>query len=334
MAIYKKRDDWYIDYYVDGRRRREKVGPSKSLAKEVLSKRLAELAERRFFPERQAAARPVLFRDFMEKYWERHWGRLRGKGGVYIKRDLLAAFGAKPLERITAGALQDYYNAKRDKTSAATANRHIARLGHVFNSARKWKDFAGPNPADDVEKEREENHMTRFLSQEEIAKLLPVCGPRIQPVVVCAIHTGMRRGEILGLRWENVDLEVGVIYVLQSKSGKSREVPLTPQLTSVLRALGPRTEGRVFDLSEITLKRHFQRALRRAGVANCRFHDLRHTFASHFAMTAGDLLALQRILGHSSIKMTQRYAHLSKAHLAREMKAFAEGLPLPLPASV
>ncbi len=331
MAIYKKNDDWYIDYYVDGRRKREKVGASKSLAKEALNKRLAELAEHKYFPERQAAARRTLFRDFLEKYWERHWKRLRGKGAVYIKRDLLESFGAKPLDRITAGAVQDYYNAKRDRTSAATANRHVARLGHIFNSARKWKEFAGPNPVDDVEKEREENHKTRFLSQDEIRALLPQCGERLRPVVACALHTGMRRGEILGLRWENVDLEVGIIYVLQSKSGKPREVPVTPDLNAVFRSLRPRPEGKVFDLPEITVKRHFQRALRAAAIEDCRFHDLRHTFASHFAMTTGDLLALQRILGHSSIKMTQRYAHLSKAHLERKMRAFAEGLSLTPP---
>jgi site-specific recombinase XerD len=80
------------------------------------------------------------------------------------------------------------------------------------------------------------------------------------------------------------------------------------------------------------LQRHFTKALERAGIEKFRFHDLRHTFASHFVMSTGDLPALQRLLGHSSLKMTQRYAHMSKAHLAREMKAFAAGMRLgPLP---
>lgn len=326
MGIFKKDETWYIDYYVDGRRRRETVGASKSLAKEVLSKRLTEIADRKYFPERQAQAHPVNFGEFIEKYWERHWKRLSGQGGLSIKKSLLAFFGSRTLDRITSGLVQDYYNHKREKTSAATANRHLARLAHIFNSARKWKEYVGPNPTEDVDKEREENHKTRFLSKEEIVKLLPVCGGRLYPVIVCALHTGMRRGEILGLRWENIDLNVAIIYILKSKSGKARELPITPQLAEVFRSMKPNAEGDVFELPVVTLKRHFAKALQKAGIANFRFHDLRHTFASHFVMSTGDLPALQRLLGHSSLKMTQRYAHLSKAHLDREMKAFAEAM--------
>jgi len=328
MGIFKKDETWYIDYYVDGRRKRETVGASKSLAKELLGKRQAEISDRKYFPERQAQAHPVNFGEFIEIYWERHWKRLLGQGGLYIKKSLVTAFGTRTLDRITPGLVQDYYNHKRDATSAATANRHLARLAHIFSSARKWKEFVGPNPTYEVNKEREENQKTRFLSKEEIAKLLPVCGERLYPIIVCALHTGMRRGEIVGLRWENIDLNVGIIFILKSKSGKAREVPITPQLAEVLRSMQPRAEGEVFELPVVTLRRHFAKALEKAEIQNFRFHDLRHTFASTFVMSTGDLPALQRILGHSSLKMTQRYAHFSKAHLAREMKAFSDAMRL------
>ncbi|MBI3552609.1 MAG: tyrosine-type recombinase/integrase [Elusimicrobia bacterium] len=326
MAIFEKAGSWYVDYYVDGKRKREKVGPSKTLAREVLSKRLNEVADRKYFPERHLQGHPVPFAEFLEKYWERHWKRLSGKGGTSIKKSLLGAFGERTLDRIMPGAVQDYYNRKRDATSAATANRHLARIAHIFNSALKWKDYSGQNPADDVQKEREENHKTRFLSKDEIARLLAACSDRLYPVIFCALHAGMRRGEILGLRWENLTLDHGVIFVLKSKSGKPREIPLTPQLGALLRGFGARRQGPVFQIPAITVKRHFAKALEKAKIDDFRFHDLRHTFASHFVMSTGDLPALQRILGHSSLKMTMRYAHLSQAHLAGKMTTFAQGL--------
>src|ERR1035437_936243 len=110
MGVYKREEIWYIDYYVDGRRRRETIGPSKSLAKEVLSKRLTEVADRKYFPDRQAQAHPVTFDEFIETYWERHWKRLLGNGGAFIKKSLVAAFGGRTFDRITPGLVQDYYN--------------------------------------------------------------------------------------------------------------------------------------------------------------------------------------------------------------------------------
>ena len=145
--------------------------------------------------------------------------------------------------------------------------------------------------------------------------------------LVCALHTGMRRGEVLGLRWENVNLAQRVIYILRSKAGKPREIPITDQLAGTLEGLGPQPGGLVFRISLSTVRRCFASALEGANILNFRFHDLRHTFASHYVMRTSDLPALQQLLGHSTLKMTQRYAHLSKQHLALGMDTFSKGMP-------
>lgn len=116
--------------------------------------------------------------------------------------------------------------------------------------------------------------------------------------------------------------------MLKSKSGKPREVPIAPKLHDVLISLSSKRDGLIFDIPEITLRRYFGTALREAKIFGFRFHDLRHTFASHFIMRTGDLPTLQEILGHHSPQMTQRYAHLAKGHLASEMQIFDSAMPI------
>ncbi|OGR83074.1 MAG: hypothetical protein A3J74_06515 [Elusimicrobia bacterium RIFCSPHIGHO2_02_FULL_57_9] len=163
-----------------------------------------------------------------------------------------------------------------------------------------------------------------------MVRLLAAAHPRLYPVLMCALLTGMRRGEILGLTWENVNLEHGTLYLLKTKSGKPREIPLQTKLHEVLSNLGPKPGGSVFELPLIMLQRYFDRALKQAGIFGCRFHDLRHTFASHFIMRTNNLPALQKLLGHSTPTMTQRYAHLGPGHLASEMAAFESAIPVKL----
>lgn len=326
MAIFQKAGSWYIDFYMDGKRVRELVGPSKSLAKEVLRKRLTEVAEGKYFPERRRASLP--FEALVDKYWKLEGCRLKAKGIRGLLEVFKARFGGKRLSEISAADVQSYYNETADRTSAATANRQMNLLSPMFNRAKEWGDHHGDNPVEKVRRRREENRRLRFLSEDEIKRLLENCSDRIRPLLVCALLTGMRRGEILQLRWENVDVERGILYILQSKSGKPRELPIGRTLAAALRSLGPKDAGSVFCVPEITLRCHFKNALVSAAISNFRFHDLRHTFASHFIMRTGDLPALQKLLGHSSPEMTQRYAHLAKGHLAAKIGAFDASMPV------
>ncbi|NLO92215.1 MAG: site-specific integrase [Elusimicrobia bacterium] len=328
MSIYKKNGNWWIDFYLDGRRKRERIGQSKSLAQEVLYKRKAEIAEGKYFPER--VHQSINFREMSEHYMELH-GQYRAVSWRYMLGRLVEIFGDKKLSDISVPELQRYYHRKSQETSVATANRNMTLIISMFNRAKAWGYFHGDNPAAQVKRGRETNRRIRYLEEEEIKRLLSVCNPRLFPVLACAIMTGMRKGEMLNLTWENINLDQRIIYILKSKSGKPREIPIATQLQEVLLNLGPRPTGNVFELPDICLRRFFAQALKDAGIVAFRFHDLRHTFASHFIMRTKNLPALQQLLGHASPQMTQRYAHLAEGHITQQMRLFAASMPVQQP---
>lgn len=326
MAIFKKREKWFIDYRADGRRYRECVGTSHALAKQALSKRLSEIAEGKFFPGRAANAQS--FNDFADKWWKQHGQTLRSKSWGLMLKQIKTAFGPKRMGSISTGDIQTYYNGVAANSSTSTANRHFTLLRSIFNCADAWGDFHGDNPCTRVKRGREAAHRLRYLTQDEIKAVLEAAHPRLYPALACAILTGMRRAEVLGLRWENLSLESDTIYLLQTKSGKPREVPIGGKLHEVLLSLGPKPNGPVFELPVIMLRRYFDRALKQAGIFSFRWHDLRHTFASWFMMRGGNIYTLQKLLGHSSIAMTERYSHLASGHLKSEMALFESAIPV------
>ncbi|OGS08029.1 MAG: hypothetical protein A2270_03010 [Elusimicrobia bacterium RIFOXYA12_FULL_51_18] len=324
--MYLRNKIWWIDYYAQGKRVRESVGPSKSLAKEVLRKRKYEVAEGKFFPNRKASN--AIFQVVADKYWEMHGQYLKSSTWKNMLREALARFGSKPMGAISAADIQAFYNEIRDRASISTANRHLTLIKLIFNRSIALGLFNGENPANKVLKGKEPPNRLRYLSQVEMQKLLTLCDPAIYPIIVCALFTGMRRGEIMSLTWAHVNLQQRLIHIAQSKSGKSREIPIAPKLYDNLADMGQREPSeRVFNVPNITLRRHFDKVLQTAGITGFRFHDLRHTFASYFIMKTGNLPALQKILGHSTPLMTQRYAHLSAGYLQTEMQAFNSCMP-------
>ncbi len=166
------------------------------------------------------------------------------------------------------------------------------------------------------------NNRARYLTVDEIPELIKSCEPHLQPIVQLAINTGMRRGEILSLQWEqNIDLRHGYITLDKSKNGEGRTIPINDTLRGVLQSLTRRLDvPYVFFDPETgkpykTLKRSFRTALRRAGIRNAVFHTLRHTFASHLVMSGVDITTVSKLLGHKSLQMTLRYSHLAPNHI-------------------
>lgn len=326
MGLFQRGGEWYIDHYVAGRRKREKVGPNKALANRIWAKRQMEALERREFPE-HAKLPPMPFTEMVDLFWELYAQHKRGVSRRYMLEKAREEFGQTPLDRITVPRAIEFLNRVRARTSVSTANRYHTMVRSLFNRAIEWGKFDGANPFSKIKQQKEPHHRLRFLSKAEIGALLPACSPRVYPIVVCALMTGMRRGEILRLTWDTVDFDQRVIYVLETKSGKPREIPISPKLAAVLGQLkrGPK-DAKLFDVSEDVLHTEFQLALRRASITEFRFHDLRHTFASHFVMRTNDLPTLQKLLGHHSPNMTQRYAHLSKGHIQVGMQIFDAGM--------
>jgi len=204
----------------------------------------------------------------------------------------------------------------------ATVNRDLACLSHMFTMAIRWEK-ATANPCHRVIRLLEDNRRARFLSQEEIGRLMEAAARSdvqyFRPIIVMALNTTMRLGEILNLRWEDLDLGAGMIHILKSKSGKGREIPMSDQLRDEFSRI-PRLLGSEYVFPGKTgeplkvIKRSWHKALRGAQIKDVTFHTLRHTAASYLVMCGIDIRTVQDILGHADIRMTMRYAHLSPAH--------------------
>ena len=194
--------------------------------------------------------------------------------------------------------------------------------------------------------EREPEGRLRFLEKPEAVRLLDACqpydektlprgskNPWLSAIVTVALHTGMRRGEILGLTWERVDFARGVLQLEQTKSGRRREVPMNRAVDAVLASLaGPKAEGLVFRRKDGArwggIRTAFARACREAKLDDFRFHDLRHTCAPWLVMQGRHLKEVQELLGHRTFAMTLKYTHLAEGRL-REAVASPDDFAAP-----
>ena len=214
--------------------------------------------------------------------------------------------------------------------SAAAVNRYLALLSHAFTVACNdwaWTEY---NPVRKVSRLREPRGRVRFLDERERTKLLSECkasrNPALHDVVLLAICTGMRRSEIMNLTWDAVDLHRRMITLEHTKNGERRAVPL---VGPALDAMRERAQVRRIDTNlvfpgrrryagtlPLDIQNAWKAALERAGIGDFRFHDLRHTAASYLAMSGATLPEIAAILGHKTLNMVQRYAHLSDSHVS------------------
>jgi len=160
-----------------------------------------------------------------------------------------------------------------------------------------------------------------YLDKDEITRLLSVSSPRLKVIILVALGTGMRKSEILGLKWTDVDYEKGIVSLYVTKSGKSRYIPINESVREALLSVEKRPESLYIfhkkDGTPYNCRKSFETALKQAGISGFRFHDLRHTFDSHLVMSGIDLNTVRELLGRKDIKMTLWYAHLSPDHKTR-----------------
>jgi integrase len=326
---------WWVLYFDDrGKRHREKVGP-KSLAIDVYAKRKNEVRERRFFPE-DIRRREVPLAAVIDDYLERNRGTLRWMDhyerygrfwkGVFkgkTLREILPGDVERAIaKRRTQGSVRRGKDQKRRPLAPASINRELAFLRRVFNVAVADQKIE-TNPVRPSFFTRENNQRVRYLTDDEEQGLRKAIGELHWPTVAVALHTGLRRAEQFGLRWEHADFQAGVLTIPRSKSGKTRHVPMNETVRDTLRALPSRLKSEwVFPsiTGETPLdaqnfyNRVFIPAVKRAGITGFTWHSLRHTFASRLAMAGVPLRTVQELLGHQSVTMTLRYAHLSPEH--------------------
>ena len=312
MSLYRRNQVWYADFYANGKRVQQSTGTAnRREAEKFHALRLSEV-------HRGAFLKPVnlTLTELGERYIEhaklhkRSWIR-----DMQLLSNLQEFFGSSRLRDITAFRIEEYQRKRVQEASPATTNREIALLKHMFNIAERWGQHQGANPVRMVRFLPENSVKYRTLSAEEERKLLSCCAPHVREMVVFAINTGLRSGDIYRLRWEDVDFPNKQLHLIVKKTAKPLELPLNDDAMGVLRARQAVRRGLYIFYNPDTgsaflnLKTGLKGALRRGGLTGITWHTLRHTFASRLLLSGADLVTVKDLLGHAEIKTTLRYAH-------------------------
>jgi integrase len=333
MGAYKKvRKDgtvaWYYNFSYRGRQYRAIGGTTKTQALRTLERVRTEVINETYQHSREMS---IKFNDAsseflrMSKTNKRSWKRDEQLVGHLDK-----FFAGKFINQIKPADIEAYKtNRKSERTkrkingiTGSTINRELSALRRIYNIAIKNK-IVNYNPVNDVKFMEEPPGRTRYLSQDEISSLLSILEEYIKPTVITALNTGMRLGEILNLTWNCVYLEKTInpyLEIPMTKNNKKRFIELNDVMIDLLSQMKEkRTDSEFVFLGKSNkqikcVEKPFKRALKAAGIKNFTFHGTRHTFASYFVMRGGDLLSLKEILGHSTMKMVERYAHLAPSH--------------------
>ena len=252
----------------------------------------------------------------------------------HLERDALAAV---PLAALTAKAVADYRDRRLKEVTPSTLLRTLQVLSAILNHARREWALPVVNVVSDVRKPSPNKARDRILTAEEEAKLMHALtsggrddqgrfipgtrNPWIAPAVALALATAMRRGELLALRWGNVNLERRTAFLPVTKNGDARFIPLSPKALEVLAALPRSTDGRVFPVAANALQKAFTRAREVAGLQDVHFHDLRHCAVTSLARKLPNLIELAAVSGHRDLAMLKRYYHTSPEDLAAKLAA-------------
>jgi integrase len=325
-GINKRGKTYWITFTDATGARRWESSKSKyyAAAEKLLAIRKVEAAQGKL-PELLARKQQISFSDLATKYLEFCVNQrdIKNKSNI-VNNILIPLFGQKSLSQITLSEIETFYNQTLSSLSPSTANRRLGILKNMFTKAVDWQLL----PDEALRKIRKikmasekEGWRLRFLTQQEAINLLDSCSETLRPIVVTALNTGMRRGEIFDLTWDNVHFEAGFIYIRKSKIAEQRQIPISEELYGILSVakkncsldatyVFPGKKGRLTDV-----KKSFATAIKIAEIDDFHFHDLRHTFASWLVMAGIDLTTVSRLLGHKSLQMTLRYAHLAPNHL-------------------
>lgn len=309
-----KRDNAYRLRWYDevNQLQSENLGPGRRHAEQRRSEKEAELNNAKDEIER------IGLKAFIKEHLSLMEGQL-ASSTVKDQRETLEGFleyvSDVQLDEIKPKIAEKYFARRLRKVRAATANKNLRTLRAIFNLAIR-RGYLESNPISAIRPVREPKRALRILREEEIAKLLHACpDDRWRAYVFLALTTGMRRGELSALEWEDVDLEGSVLVVRNktshlTKSRKTRRLALAPAAVSLLERLKATSFGsHVFQTRLATamlnnLSRDFARIVRRAGIPYCTLHDLRRTFCSYLAMNGVNEAIVQRLAGHVSIATT------------------------------
>jgi integrase len=244
----------------------------------------------------------------------------------------LAALKRNPLCKLSLVALTparvaEFRDQRLKLVSGGTVIRELAYISSVINHARREWGINIDNPVRLVRKPPTPQGRSRTVNEAEMLRILDALMPRptrrvnpwMKPLVELAVETAMRRGELLGLRWEHIDFSNRVAHLPITKNGEGRYVPLSSPAVAILVGLPRSLSGYVFPIKPQTVAASFMKATDRAGLGDIRFHDLRHTATTALASKLPNVIELAAVTGHKSLTMLKRYYHPKPAELAKKI---------------
>ncbi|QDX81875.1 integrase [Denitratisoma sp. DHT3] len=338
---------YYLRYTNDrGRQRQYRIGDASAMTLAQARYRVSELRGRVMLGDDPSEQKdhlrqtPTLGDFFYERYlpFAKSYKKTWGCDESLFRNHVALRLGRRHLDEITKTDIAVLHHGRRAVGAAkGSANRLLVMLRYVFNLALRWETPGiAVNPTAGVALFEDPPMKERFLTPEEARRLCAAVegspNPMLRFIVPMLILTGARRREVLDLRWEDLDLERRQWRIPLTKAGKPRHVPLSSGVLQVLAAV-PRLEdcpwvfpspktGRPF----VSVFYSWDSARRKAGLADVRIHDLRHSFASFLVNAGRSLYEVQKILGHTQVRTTQRYAHLAQETLLDACDAVVDSL--------
>lgn len=327
MGLYRQKGSpfWWYSFSFEGRRVFASTGVTDyKAARQIYTIKRNEHTLRKVRDELP----PIKLRELLARYLEDYSkvNKVSHSTDLFRAKTLGDFIGDKLASDVTPHDLERYKAHRRqslhggEPISVATINRELGLLKAVFNKGVEWS-LVKENPVKRIrffsEKDRAR---TRYLSAEEKGRLLAAASPELRRILVVALKTGCRYSEILGLRWADIDSVSNTLMLRKTKTKTIRHIPLHPDVVEALNSLPRRGEYVFADENgerpnrSSWVRSQFEGAVRHAGIKDFHFHDLRHTFASELVMKGVDLKTVSELLGHSTTRLTERYAHLSPAH--------------------
>jgi integrase len=321
MGIYKKGNIyWMIKQYMGKKVERSLDTSNKRVAEARHAKIVSEIIDGSYFKNEKA--KTITFKEMTEKYTAKY-RRLRDETSL---KKLVPAFGHLMLVDVTTELVSDYRDKRLKIVKPATVYQELALMRRMFNVARREWKWTKDNPVADLSfSVGNKNARDRWLTIEEEQKVISKATNPVwlRPLLLTALHTGMRRGEILNLKRQDIDFSRRILTVHKSKNGEKRSIPLSQTLYNTLNDIKViNISGRVFPMSVRSLRAAFDMTLKKIGIKDFHFHDLRHTFATRLVQKGVDLYKVKELLGHKSISVTMRYAH----HYPESLRASVEVL--------
>jgi len=330
MSVYEQNGKWYYNFMLYGIRKHGACKGCRTISEALEFEAEVKNDVSLIYRKKKDVSDYITLKQMFDEFIE--YSKINNKTKTYNenkhRRDVISDFFGKniTISEITPADIErfkQYITVTLGDTNS-TFNRYFAVLKKAYNLIIMNHRLNLLNPCNLVKPLKIDNHIMRYLTEDEEKRLLAELAPHLKPIVICALTTGLRLSNILNLKWSSINFDYGFIEILkqENKGHKKIQIPLSKKFKEELKKIGIKKTGYVFinpdtDKPYTTIKTGFNKALERAGIENFRFHDLRHTVGTRLVAQGADLQTVKELLAHSDIKTTQRYLHPVKENIKK-----------------